>query len=190
MNLLKTLLIYLTMVFVSSVQTAPEPSLVPQTPTPSPTLAIVAATDAPTATPVPTPDITPNDQYHTLQVGDRSDTIKLMQQRLAELGYYTGEIDGAFGNQTRRAVEQFQYNNGLSVDGIAGKRTLTVLYESEDVVSATVEETATPEATDTTPPPTARRSRPSYLRPAPRRRPRPSRKRLPKPGLRPTPRPP
>ena len=58
------------------------------------------------------------------------------QQKLAELGYYTGEIDGAYGNQTRHAVELFQYQNGLTVDGIAGKYTLTVLFESDEVVAA------------------------------------------------------
>ena len=34
---------------------------------------------------------------------------------------------------TRRAVEQFQYQHGLSADGMAGRVTLTVLYESGQV---------------------------------------------------------
>ena len=163
MNLLNTLLVYFTMVFVSSVQMAPAPSPTPMV-TSTPTSAAIAATStvsttatitAPataTPTPVPTPAITPNNAYHTLQVGDRGDEVTMMQRRLAELGYYTGNIDGAYGNGTRRAVERFQYNQGLSVDGIAGKRTLTVLYESADVVPAPTE-TATPAPT-VTPAPT------------------------------------
>jgi len=88
-------------------------------------------------TPVPTPDITPNVAYKTIKVGDSGDSVAQMQRRLAELGYYSGDIDGRFGNQTRRAVERFQYNNGLSADGIAGRNTLTILYEYEKVVLST-----------------------------------------------------
>lgn len=151
MDLLKTILVYLTMVFVSSVQSSPDPSLMPQTPTPGPsaTLAITAtATPAPTLTPtpVPTPAITPNSAYRTIQMGDKGEPVKLLQRRLTELGYYSGEIDGVFGNQTRRAVERFQYYQGLSADGIAGKRTQTVLYESTEVVFAPVDVTPSPTA--------------------------------------------
>ena len=148
MDLLKTILLYLTMVFVSSVQTAPEPSLVPETPTPPPATVSATATytpvPTPTPTPVPTPNITPNNDYKTLKVGDKGDNVKLLQRRLAELGYYSGDVDGVFGNQTRRAVERFQYYQGLSVDGIAGKRSQTVLYESKEVVFAPVDVTPTP----------------------------------------------
>ena len=151
MDLLKTILLYLTMVFVSSVQTAPEPSLVPETPTPSPMVISATATytPAPTATPtpVPTPNITPNTEYKTLKVGDKGDSVATLQRRLTELGYYTGVVDGVFGNQTRRSVERFQYYQGLSVDGIAGKRTQTVLYESTEVVFAPVDVTPSPTAT-------------------------------------------
>ena len=145
MNLLQTILLYMSMVFVSSVQSAPEATpaplvtqapqvevaaLVSPTPSPSP---------SPSPTPVPTPNITPNDAYKTIQVRDSGEDVSQLQRRLADLGYYGGDIDGRFGNQTRAAVEQFQYNNGLGVDGIAGKRTLTVLYESKDVVASTAE---------------------------------------------------
>lgn len=144
MDLLKTILIYMSMVFVSSVQNAPEPTLAPLIPTSTPPALVTAATPAPSptvkSTPVPTPDITPNNAYKTMKVGDSGEAVTTMQRRLAELGYYAGDIDGRFGNQTRRAVEHFQYYNGLSSDGIAGKKTLTVLYESKDVKSAPVSE--------------------------------------------------
>jgi peptidoglycan hydrolase-like protein with peptidoglycan-binding domain len=160
MNLLNTLLVYLTMVFVSSVQMAPEPTLAPVTPAPSQTVAVVAtvtvaASPSSTPTPVPTPAITPNSEYRTLQVGDTGDDVTLMQRRLTELGYYAGTVDGVYGNQSRRAVERFQYYNGLSADGIAGKRTLTVLYESKEVVFAPVDVTPSSSPTPTqTPSPT------------------------------------
>ena len=171
MDLLKTILLYLTMVFVSSVQTVPEPSVLPnfQTPVPSQTVASATATPEPTPTPtaVPTPAITPNTAYRTLKVGDKGDDIKLMQRRLAELGYYTGDVDGVFGNQTRRSVERFQYYQGLSVDGIAGKRTLTVLYESTEVVYAPVDVSPSVSPAPTVGPTTAITSAPPTLTPAP-----------------------
>ncbi|HPF87106.1 MAG TPA: peptidoglycan-binding protein [Candidatus Limiplasma sp.] len=140
MDLLKTILLYLSMLFISSVQVAPDPATVDVTPTPSPTSYGIVATatpvPTPSPTPVPTPAITPNSTYGQLNMGDRDDTVTQMQLRLQELGYYTGDIDGAYGNQTRHAVELFQYQNGLTVDGIAGKYTLTILYEDENVQSA------------------------------------------------------
>ena len=66
-------------------------------------------------------------------MGDRGENVRQMQEKLQEYGYCQGEIDGAYGNQSRQAVEQFQYMHGLTVDGIAGRRTLTVLYESNEI---------------------------------------------------------
>ena len=64
-----------------------------------------------------------------------------MQERLIELGYLKGKADGVFGDRTRGAVERFQKYNGLDRDGVAGKRTLTMLFESDQIVAAV---TATP----------------------------------------------
>lgn len=140
MDLLKTILVYMSMVVAASVQNAPDPGAMPayDEPTPTPYVqAAPAATPTATATPRPTPvptiDITPNPEYSTLQVGDRGDEVRRLQEELARYGYYEGDIDGVYGNQTRRAVEQFQYQHGLSADGMAGRVTLTVLYESGQV---------------------------------------------------------
>lgn len=171
MDFLKTLLVYLSLTYATSVQGAPTPApteIPTATPvavveteasTPSVDLFTPATTDgtytpvpaptdtpAPTLTPAPAPTMTPNAEYKTLQQGDRGDRVKELQQRLKELGYLEGEVDGAYGAQTRRAVQRFQYYNGLSQDGIAGKNTLTVLYESESIVAAV---TATPEPSAT-----------------------------------------
>ncbi|MBP3644961.1 MAG: peptidoglycan-binding protein [Clostridia bacterium] len=148
MDLLKTLLVYMSLVFTTSVQTAPEPSYIPLE-TPAPTAYVQSATATPKPTPVPTINITPNPAYKTIQVGDNGDLVRQMQEKLAEYGYYDGEIDGRFGNQTRRAVEAFQYRHGLSADGIAGRHTLTVLYESPEIRLAPQAEataTVTPQA--------------------------------------------
>ena len=140
MDLLKTILVYMSMVVAASVQNAPDPGSAPAYDEPTPTPYVQAApTATPTATatlkptPVPTIDITPNPEYGTLQVGDKGDEVRRLQEELARYGYYEGDIDGVYGNQTRRAVEQFQYQHGLSADGMAGRVTLTVLYESGQV---------------------------------------------------------
>lgn len=70
---------------------------------------------------MPTIDITPNPEYGTLQVGDRGDEVRRLQEELARYGYYEGDIDGVYGNQTPpRRGAQFQYQHGLSADGMAG----------------------------------------------------------------------
>lgn len=154
MDLLKTILVYMSMVVVASVQNAPDPGSVPAYDEPTPTPYVQAAptpTSTPTATPKPTPvptiDITPNPEYGTLQVGDKGDEVRRLQEELARYGYYEGDIDGVYGNQTRRAVEEFQYQHGLSADGMAGRITLTVLYESGQVRLSPSAATPAPSAT-------------------------------------------
>ena len=155
MDLLKTILVYMSMVFAASVQNAPDPGALPDYNAPTPTPYVQAqATQAPTATPtprptpVPTVNITPNPEYGTLQVGDNGDEVRRLQEALAQYGYYEGDIDGRYGNQTRRAVERFQYQHGLSSDGIAGRNTLTVLYESGEVRRMPTAATPTPAPSD------------------------------------------
>lgn len=62
-----------------------------------------------------------------VSVGSRGATVKTIQQKLKNWGYYKGAVDGIFGNQTREAVKYFQRKNGLTVDGIVGKQTLKAL---------------------------------------------------------------
>ena len=62
----------------------------------------------------------------TIAVATTSEN-KQVQQKLKELGYYKGAIDGIFGSQTITAVKNFQRDYGLVVDGIVGKKTLAAL---------------------------------------------------------------
>src|SRR5581483_6418764 len=50
-----------------------------------------------------------------------------MQQRLADLGFDPGGVDGQFGPGTERAVMAFQQSKGLEPDGVAGPQTLAAL---------------------------------------------------------------
>lgn len=54
-------------------------------------------------------------------------TIKQKQCLLLYLGYYTGAVDGIWGNNSRGATEAFQRNYGLTVDGIPGAATQKML---------------------------------------------------------------
>lgn len=50
-----------------------------------------------------------------------------IQKKLRQWGYYSGDIDGIYGDITFGAVKLFQSRNNLDVDGIAGPQTLSAL---------------------------------------------------------------
>lgn len=74
--------------------------------------------------------------YSTLRYGSSGTAVKQMQTALVKLGYSTGGTDGKFGPTTEKAVRQFQKDNGLKVDGLAGNQTLTLLYDKADGTSS------------------------------------------------------
>lgn len=59
----------------------------------------------------------------TLREGSRSDAVRLLQENLALLDYYEGNVTGSYGRLTKEAVRRFQRDNDLSADGVAGPRT-------------------------------------------------------------------
>lgn len=61
------------------------------------------------------------------KIGSQGDEVTQIQTKLKDMGLYTGNIDGIFGSNTQKAVKQFQSNNGLAADGIAGPKTLDAL---------------------------------------------------------------
>ena len=58
-----------------------------------------------------------------LKQGSTGDTVRELQTRLKNWGYYTGSVDGIYGSLTVAAVKYFQRVNGLAVDGIVGEKT-------------------------------------------------------------------
>lgn len=66
----------------------------------------------------------------TLRLNSKSDTVTAVQKRLKELGFYTGNITGNYGQKTMAAVKDFQIRNGLTADGLAGARTLSALFSA------------------------------------------------------------
>ena len=172
MDIMKTLLIYLSATLAFAVQSTSAPK---EPPTPSPEPVAVVETLAPDAeetgtvveltaapaetsaaaatqkpTPVPVPTITPNMKgYRNLAMGAKGKEVIKLQEKLIEMKYLPeGAADGAYGRQTYNAVKKFQYYNGLRQDGIAGRATQTNLFENPEVVP-------NPEARDETPAPEA-----------------------------------
>src|SRR6476661_4408579 len=54
-------------------------------------------------------------------------TVAAVQQRLAQQGYYRGEIDRVFGAETRRAIMRYQGDHGLRVTGRLNPDTVRAL---------------------------------------------------------------
>ena len=57
-----------------------------------------------------------------------------VQQRLKDLNYYDGDVDGNFGPLTISAVKSFQKENGFKgkdVDGVLGSATMKALYSAD-----------------------------------------------------------
>lgn len=64
--------------------------------------------------------------WHTRRMM-RGDDVRELQHRLNQLGFDAGAEDGIFGPLARAAVEDFQRNVGLSVDGVVGPATVVAL---------------------------------------------------------------
>ena len=63
------------------------------------------------------------------------DDVVNFQQRLHELGFYTGNIDGSFGALTHDAATEYQRSSGLTPDGVVGPATLASLSNLSTLVT-------------------------------------------------------
>ncbi len=61
------------------------------------------------------------------KIGSRGEEVRQIQNKLKQLGFYNGSIDGIYGSATQRAVKRFQSSVGITADGIAGSKTLLYL---------------------------------------------------------------
>ncbi|MFL5830032.1 MAG: peptidoglycan-binding protein [Solirubrobacteraceae bacterium] len=60
---------------------------------------------------------------------DGSSLVRALQRRLIATGTHPGPVDGRYGPQTERAVQRFQAEHGLLIDGIAGHQTIAALTQ-------------------------------------------------------------
>ena len=138
-------------------KTASSPSATPVQ-TPAATLT-PAPTPAPSQTPANAPQAsasagpeggTPSPQPEAvvytkrLQKGSGGEKVKLLQTRLAELGYYQNDISGSYTNETKAAVVAFQKKNGLTADGVTGEKTWNMIFNSQDTLDASATPRPTP----------------------------------------------
>ncbi len=87
------------------------------------------AAPTPVATPAPTPTPTPDP---TLEEGMENERVNQLQERLMDLGYLDiDETTNYFGSATKYAVQLFQRQHELDMDGIAGPLTLEMIYSDE-----------------------------------------------------------
>jgi peptidoglycan hydrolase-like protein with peptidoglycan-binding domain len=70
--------------------------------------------------PIPSPD--------TLQPS----SVRAVQDRLRSLGFYTGGVDGVWGQSTQGAIAQFQQNRGLQPNGQLTPATVRSMGLSPD----------------------------------------------------------
>lgn len=66
--------------------------------------------------------------YPLLKYGSRGTAVIKLQQALKTQGFLSGSADGIYGSMTRSAVVKFQTAKKISIDGIAGNQTQTLLY--------------------------------------------------------------
>ena len=52
-----------------------------------------------------------------LQVGDRGDEVLAVQEKLSQMGFVVGSMDGVYGDVTAEAVKTMQKEKNLPVDG-------------------------------------------------------------------------
>ena len=65
----------------------------------------------------------------------RGDDVSNLQDRLIQMGFNCGKVDGVFGANTERAVREFQKSVGIAVDGKCGPATLISLMRLVKTVS-------------------------------------------------------
>ena len=88
--------------------------------------------------------------------GKGKDTVVQIQTELAKYGYYTGPIDGVYGEPTKAAVTKLQTDLGVTADGRVGPATVDAFHKAvadgtlKPVTSTTTTSTTTTSTTTTT----------------------------------------
>lgn len=94
-----------------------------------PVTTTTTTTTPPTTAPPPptTPEPTVPPAPDVLRRGASGAAVSDLEARLAELGYWTGEVDGTFDAETHHAVVALQKAAGIGRDGVVGPETRAAL---------------------------------------------------------------
>lgn len=69
-------------------------------------------------------------QYHTLDVGDRSNAVLKLKKRLYEMGYFAKPNENSnYTESTADVIERFQKDAGLPANGVADPITQAALFD-------------------------------------------------------------
>lgn len=77
--------------------------------------------------------------YFDIERGAKGEDVLAIQNRLSELGYYSGNQTGKYDSETQKAFKWFEKANGLKNDGLASREDQIVLF-SDAAVSKAVPE--------------------------------------------------
>jgi len=80
--------------------------------------------------------------------GKTKDVVIQIQTELAKYGYYTGPIDGDYGEATKAAVTKLQTDLGVTADGRVGAETIDAFHKA--VADGTLTPTQTTPTTSST----------------------------------------
>lgn len=111
-------------------RTAPDPEPsdpVVAAPAAAPAVPLAVADDVPPRRepPVePSPSPSPTVQDGTLRVGSKGPEVQALEQRLSDLKYLVGKVDGVFDSSTRHGVIAFQKVEGLNRSGTGDGPTM------------------------------------------------------------------
>ena len=100
--------------------------------------------DTPTASPIPAVTEMNAGSILIMRKGAKGTEVAKLQNRLKELGFFTGIADGVYSDAVVSAVKDFQRKSGLTQDGVAGVTTQQALYSDFAVSIATPAPTETP----------------------------------------------
>lgn len=76
------------------------------------------------------------ERYEIIKIGDEDSFVTQLQNKLSELGYFSGTATGYFGTVTQQAVIDYQSQHDLVVDGKAGSKTLASIMGEDYVISS------------------------------------------------------
>jgi peptidoglycan hydrolase-like protein with peptidoglycan-binding domain len=93
--------------------------------------------------------VRPNLPVEEFSTGDKGWQVTELQNTLKNMGYYTASPSGVYDTATQNAVKKFQTAHHLTVDGIAGKKTLQLLSLLAATPTPAPEITAAPLPTET-----------------------------------------
>ena len=78
--------------------------------------------------------------YFDIRRGDKGEDVARLQERLRDLGYYSGQISGKYDTETQKSMKQFEKTNGLDNDGDASREDQVVLFSDAAVPKETIKQ--------------------------------------------------